>query len=48
MSFPSQDVIKGIVQPKMKIESTFTHPGVVLMLYTLLSFMDHKRRSKIK
>jgi len=35
--------LKGIVHAKMKI-NLFTHPSVVLMLYALLSFMDHKRQ----
>jgi len=30
---------KGIVYPKMKIESSFTHPGGVLMPYGLLALV---------
>jgi len=33
---------------KMTFKSLFTHPGVVLMPYTLPSFMDYKRRFKKK
>jgi len=40
--------VKGIVHTKMKFESSFTHIGVVLKPYGLLSFMDHKRRIKKK
>jgi len=40
--------VKGIVHTKMKFESSFTHIGVVLKPYGLLSFMDHKRRIEKK
>jgi len=40
--------LKGIAHPKIKIKSSFTHPGVVLMQYDVLSFMDHKRRIYFK
>uniref|UniRef100_A0A8C2AGW3 Cell adhesion molecule-related/down-regulated by oncogenes n=1 Tax=Cyprinus carpio TaxID=7962 RepID=A0A8C2AGW3_CYPCA len=41
-------ILKGIVHPKMKIKSSFTHPCVVNMLNALLSFSDHKRRFLFK
>ncbi len=36
--------VKGIVQPKMKIVSSFTHPHVVPNLYEFLFYVEHKRR----
>jgi len=36
--------IKGIVHPKMKILSSFTHPQVVPNLHDFLSSAEHKRR----
>lgn len=38
--------VKGIVHAKMKINSSFTHHGVILMLHAHLSVIDHKRRIK--
>ncbi len=35
---------KGIVYPKMKILSSFTHPQVVPNLYEFISAVDNKRR----
>jgi len=35
---------KGIVHPKIKIVSSFTHLYVVSNLYELLSSAEHKRR----
>uniref|UniRef100_A0A673KXR9 Protein kinase C n=1 Tax=Sinocyclocheilus rhinocerous TaxID=307959 RepID=A0A673KXR9_9TELE len=37
-------IVKGVVHPKMKILSFFTHPQVVLNLYEFLSSVEHKRR----
>ncbi len=34
----------GIVHPKMKILSSFTHPHVVPNLNKFLSYIEHKRR----
>ncbi len=34
--------IKGIVHPKMKMLSSFTHPHVVRHLYAFLSYVEHK------
>jgi len=39
-----QNAFKGIVHPKMKILSLFTHPQVVPNLYTFLSSNEHKGR----
>jgi len=36
--------LKGIVHPKIKILSSFTHPHVVPTLYEFLSSAEHKRR----
>jgi len=36
--------LKGILHPKMKILSSFTHPQVVPNLYEFLSFAEHKGR----
>ncbi len=36
--------IKGIVHPKMKILSSFTHPQVVPNLYEFLCSAEHKGR----
>ncbi len=36
--------IKGIVHPKMKIVSSFTHPQVVPNLYECLCSAEHKGR----
>ncbi len=38
------DNIKEMVQPKMKLLSSFTHPHVVSNLYEFLSYVEHKRR----
>ncbi len=35
---------KGIVHPKMKMLSSFTHPHVISNLYEFLSYVEHKRR----
>jgi len=35
---------KGILHPKMKILSSFTHPQVVANLYEFLSSAEHKGR----
>ncbi len=37
-------VVKGIVHPKMKIVSSFTHPQVVPNLYECLCSAEHKGR----
>ncbi len=37
-------IIKGTVQPKIKIVSSFSHPHVVPNLYKFLSYVEHKRR----
>jgi len=37
-------IFKGIVHPKMKILSSFTHPQVVQNLYEFLYSAEHKRR----
>ncbi len=37
-------IIKGTVQPKIKIVSSFSHPHVVPNLYTFLSYVEHRRR----
>lgn len=36
---------KGIVHPKITVKSSFTHSGVVIMQYAVLSFLDHKTRN---
>jgi len=36
--------LKGIVHPKMKILSSFTHHQVVPNLYAFLSSAEHKRK----
>ncbi len=36
--------LKGIVHPKMKILSSFTHPQVVPNLYECLCSAEHKGR----
>ncbi len=37
-------LLKGIVHPKMKILSSFTHPQVVPTLYECLCSAEHKER----
>ncbi len=37
-------IVKGIVHPKMKIVSSFTHPQVVPNLYECLCSAEHKGR----
>jgi len=37
-------VLKGILQPKMKILASFTHPQVGANLYEFLSSTEHKGR----
>ncbi len=37
-------LVKGIVHPKMKILSSFTHPQVVPNLYEFLCSAEHKGR----
>ncbi len=47
VNFPSKPFefwFEGIVQPKMKILSSFTHPQVVPNLYEFFSVAKHKRR----
>ncbi len=39
-----RSTIKGIVHPKMKILSSFTHPQVVPNLYECLCSAEHKGR----
>ncbi len=39
-----QFYVKGIVHPKMKILSSFTHPQVVPNLYECVCFSEHKGR----
>ncbi len=41
---PYQCILKGIVHPKMKILSSFTHPQVVPNLYECLCSAEHKGR----
>jgi len=36
--------MKGLVQPKIKILSVFTHPHVVQNLYVLISSAEHEGR----
>jgi len=36
--------IKGLVHPKMKILSVFTHPHVVSTLYVFICSAEHKGR----
>ncbi len=43
-SFTSCICLKGIVHPKMKILSAFTHPQVVPNLYEFLCSAEHKGR----
>jgi len=44
-SLPIQVVgLKGIVHPKMKILSSFTHPQVVPNLYVFICSAEHKGR----
>ncbi len=38
------EILKGIVHPKMKILSSFTHPQVVPNLYEFLCSAEHKGR----
>jgi len=38
------DALKGLVHPKMKILSVFTHPHVVPNLYVLICSAIHKGR----
>lgn len=40
--FRYTQIFKGSFHPTMKIMSSFTRPGVVLMQYDLLSFSDHR------
>ncbi len=40
----AQDNLKGIVHPKMKIVSSFTHPQVVPNLYECVCSAEHKGR----
>ncbi len=35
-------LLKGIVHPKMKMLSSFTHPHVVPNLYVFLFYAEHK------
>jgi len=37
-------LLKGILHPKIKILSSFTHPQVVADLYEYLSSVEHKGR----
>jgi len=39
-----QNILKGILRPKMKILLSFTHPQVVANLYEFMSSADHKGR----
>jgi len=39
-----EKVFKGILQPKIKILSSFSHPQVVANLYEFLSSAEHKGR----
>jgi len=41
---PCQNILKGILRPKMKILLSFTHPQVVANLYEFMSSADHKGR----
>ncbi len=40
--------VKGLLQPKMKMNSSLTDTGVFLMLYTHLSFLTTKGELKKK
>jgi len=42
----NEQIVKGIVIPKMKILSSFTHPQVVPNLYELLFSVEHKKSTK--
>ncbi len=42
--FKNQNVLKGIVHPKMKILSSFTHPQVVPNLFECVCSAEHKGR----
>jgi len=42
--FRETQSLKGILHPKMKILSSFTHPQVVSNLYEFLSSAEHKGR----
>ncbi len=44
MTLDHKTSLKGIVHPKMKILSSFTHPQVVLNLYECLCSAEHKGR----
>jgi len=44
LSFFSRKEIKGLVHPKMKILSVFTHPQVVPNLYGFICSAEHKGR----
>jgi len=37
-------LFKGLVHPKMKILSVFTHPHFVPNLYVFICFAEHKGR----
>jgi len=37
-------MFKGILEPKMKILSSFTQPQVVSNLYEFISYAEHKGR----
>ncbi len=44
----NKDWIKGIVHPKIKILSSFTHPDVVPNLYEFHSSAEHKKEDILK
>ncbi len=44
MTLEHKTSLKGIVQPKMKILSSFTHPRVIPSLYECLCSAEHKGR----
>ncbi len=44
MDFVTGESLKGIVHPKMKILSSFTHPQVVPNLFEFLCSAEHKGR----
>jgi len=44
VGFMTSGAFKGIVHPKMKILSSFTHPQVVPNLYVFICSTEHKGR----
>jgi len=44
MTLLTATTLEGIVHPKMKILSSFTHPQVVPNLYVFICSAEHKER----